>query len=28
MEVRAVLQQLEWQAALVCGLLYGGGVRL
>ena len=28
MEVRAVLHQLEGQAALVCGLLYGGGVRL
>ena len=28
MEVRAVLQQLEGPAALVCGLLYGGGVRL
>ena len=28
MEVRAVLQQLEGPAALVCGLLYGGGLRL
>ena len=28
MEVRAVLHQLEGPAALVCGLLYGGGVRL
>lgn len=28
MEVRAVLQQLEGPAALVYGLLYGGGVRL
>jgi site-specific recombinase XerD len=28
MEVRAVLQELEGPAALVCGLLYGGGVRL
>jgi site-specific recombinase XerD len=27
-EVRAVLQQLEGPAALVCGLLYGGGLRL
>jgi len=27
-EVRAVLQQLEGTAALVCGLLYGGGLRL
>ena len=28
MEVRAVLQQLEGPSALVCGLLYGGGLRL
>lgn len=28
MEVRAVVQQLEGPAALVCGLLYGSGVRL
>lgn len=27
-EVRAVLQQLEGPPALVCGLLYGGGLRL
>jgi integron integrase len=27
-EVRGVLQQLEGPAALVCGLLYGGGLRL
>jgi integron integrase len=27
-EVRAVLQQLEVPASLVCGLLYGGGLRL
>jgi integron integrase len=28
LEVRAVLQQPEGPAALVCGLLYGGGLRL
>jgi len=27
MEVRSVLEQLEGPAALVCGLLYGGGLR-
>ena len=27
-EVRAVLQELEGSPALVCGLLYGGGMRL